>query len=90
LNEFLELAPGAEPLCSQVAKMVSVDDVSARPAVALSDGEKLSLGDHVVLWIDSPHFPHAWECGHLFEQTTQTLFCDDIFTQGGKRDGTVA
>jgi flavorubredoxin len=83
LNEFLELAPGAEPLCSQVAKMVSVDDVSARPAVALSDGETLSLGDHIVEWIDTPHFPHAWECGHLFEQTTQTLFCGDLFTQGG-------
>jgi hypothetical protein len=65
LNEFLELAPRAEPLCSQVAKMVSVDDVSARPAVALSDGETLSLGDHVVEWIDTPYFPHAWECGHI-------------------------
>jgi len=83
LNEFLELAPRAEPLCSQVAKMVSMDDVSARPAVALSDGETLRLGEHIVQWIDTPHFPHAWECGHLFEQTTQTLFCGDLFTQGG-------
>ena len=68
LNEFLELAPGAEPLCSQVAKMVSVDDVSARPAVALSDGETLSLGDHIVEWIDTPHFPHAWECGQVIHR----------------------
>jgi flavorubredoxin len=83
LNEFLELAPKAEPLCSRIAKMVSVDDVALRPAHALGDGEELSLGSHVVRWIDTPHLPHAWECGHLFETTTQTLFCGDLFTQGG-------
>jgi hypothetical protein len=66
-----------------VAKMVSIDDVAIRPACALADGEELSLGRHVVRWIDTPHFPHAWECGHLFAITTGTLFCGDLFTQGG-------
>jgi flavorubredoxin len=83
LNDFLEAAPGAEPLCSSIAKMVSVDDIASRPARALADGEELSLGNHVVRWIDTPHLPHAWECGHLFETTTQTLFCGDLFTQSG-------
>ena len=83
LNSFLEVAPSAEPLCSQIAKMVSIDDIAIRPARALADGEELSLGTHVVRWIDTPHFPHAWECGHLFERTTKTLFCGDLFTQGG-------
>ena len=83
LNDFLELAPNAEPLCSRIAKMVSVDDIAIRPAHALADGEELSLGSHVVRWIDTPHLPHAWECGHLFETTTNTLFCGDLFTQGG-------
>jgi len=83
LNEFLGLAPQAEPLCSRIAKMVSVDDISLRPAHALGDGEELSLGSHMVRWIDTPHLPHAWECGHLFETTTRTLFCGDLFTQGG-------
>ena len=83
LNEFLAAAPGAEPLCSRVAKMVSVDDIALRPARALADGEELSLGSHVVRWIDTPHLPHGWECGHLFEKTTKTLFCGDLFTQGG-------
>ena len=63
--------------------MVSIDDIAIRPARALADGEELSLGTHVVRWIDTPHFPHAWECGHLFERTTKTLFCGDLFTQGG-------
>ena len=83
LNDFLELAPEAEPLCSNIAKMVSIDDIALRPARALADGEELSLGSHVVRWIDTPHLPHAWECGHLFETTTKTLFCGDLFTQGG-------
>ena len=63
--------------------MVSVDDTALRPAHALGDGEELSLGKHTVYWTDTPHFPHAWECGHLSEKTTQTLFCGDLFTQGG-------
>jgi flavorubredoxin len=85
LNEFLQMAPQAEPLCSRIAKMVSVDDIALRPARALGDGEELSLGAHTVRWIDTPHLPHAWECGHLFETTTKTLFCGDLFTQGGHR-----
>jgi len=83
LNDFLEASPVAEPLCSKIAKMVSIDDIAIRPARALSDGEELSLGSHNVRWIDTPHFPHGWECGHLFETTTKTLFCGDLFTQGG-------
>jgi len=83
LNDFLEAAPMAEPLCGAIAKMVTVDDIALRPAHALNDGEELSLGVHVVRWIDTPHLPHAWECGHLFETTTKTLFCGDLFTQGG-------
>ncbi len=31
LNNFLEAAPQAEPLCSKIAKMVSVDDIALRP-----------------------------------------------------------
>lgn len=83
LNEFLALAPQAMPVCSEVAKMVSVDDTSDRPARALGDGEELALGRHRVRWISTPHLPHAWECGHLFETTTRTLFCGDLFTQLG-------
>ena len=83
LNEFLEIATDAAPLCSKIAKMVSVDDFALRPAQALADGEQLNLGTHQVRWIDTPHFPHAWECGHLFEETSRTLFCGDLFTQGG-------
>jgi flavorubredoxin len=83
LNEFLEVAPHAVPLCGAVAKMVSVDDVANREAVGLSDGEQLSLGQHTLTWIATPHLPHGWDCGYLFEHTTSTLFCGDLFTQPG-------
>jgi hypothetical protein len=36
-----------------------------------------------VRWFDAPHLPHAWECGFLSEDTTRTLLCGDLFTQGG-------
>src|SRR5438067_12763776 len=83
LNEFLAAAPLAAPLCGRIAAMVSVDDVADRPARALADGERMVLGRHTVRWLDAPHVPHAWECGFLFEETTRTLLCGDLFTQPG-------
>ena len=83
LNEWLAMAPHASPLCGSVAALVSIDDLADRPARALKDGELLSLGKHSVRWFDTPHLPHAWECGFLNEELTSTLFCGDLFTQGG-------
>lgn len=83
LNEFLDAAPLAEPLCSRIAAMTSIGDLAARPPRVLGEGESLSLGKHRVAWIDAPHVPHGWDNGFLFETTTRTLFCGDLFTQGG-------
>jgi flavorubredoxin len=83
LNEFLAVAPRAVPVCSRVAAMVSVDDVGGRPSRALADGEVLKLGRHEVRGFDTPHLPHAWECGLMMELQTRTLLCGDLFTQGG-------
>ncbi|HUQ02208.1 MAG TPA: hypothetical protein VM261_06900 [Kofleriaceae bacterium] len=83
LNDLLAAAPEAQPLCGQVAAMVSIADLADRPPRALADGEALSLGTKSVTWIDAPHVPHGWENGFLFETSTQTLFSGDLFTQGG-------
>jgi flavorubredoxin len=83
LNEFLAVAPNAVPVCSRIAAMVSVDDVADRPSRPLADGEVLRLGRHEVRWFDTPHLPHAWECGLMMELQTRTLLCGDLFTQGG-------
>jgi flavorubredoxin len=83
LNEWLAAAPRAEPVCSTIAAMVSVTDLADRPPRALADGEELSLGQKRVRWLDAPHLPHNWECGYVFEATTKTLLCGDLFTHGG-------
>jgi flavorubredoxin len=83
LNEFLAVAPRAEPLCGEIAAMVSVNDVADRRPRSLADGELVSLGRHTVRWLATPHLPHAWECGFLMERTTRTLLCGDLFTEGG-------
>ena len=36
-----------------------------------------------VRYIDTPHVPHSWESGLIFEEVTGTLFCGDLFTQFG-------
>ena len=70
--------------CGKIAALVSIGDLADRPPKGLADGESLSIGTRSVRWIDAPHVPHGWECGFLFEETAKTLFCGDLFTQGGK------
>ena len=84
LNEWLAVSPQAQPVCGKIAALVSVDDVADRPAHALADHEILELGDHRVKWLDAAHMPHGWETGYLFEETTRTLLCGDLFTQPGR------
>ena len=84
LNEWLAVAPNASPLCSNVAALVSIADLADKPPRAISDSETLGLGKHSVTWYDTPHLPHAWECGFLMEESTRTLMCGDLFTQPGK------
>ena len=63
--------------------MTSVTDFASRPPRVLSDAEELSLGARRVRWFDTPHLPHSWESGLMMDLQTRTLFCGDVFTQGG-------
>ncbi len=83
LNNFLAVAPSAVAVCSQVAAMVSVEDFADRAPRPMADGEVLTTGRRRLRWFDAPHVPHGWETGLLFEETTKTLLCGDLFTQGG-------
>ena len=83
LNEWLAIAPKAQPVCGRIAALVSIDDVADRPARTLGDGELLVLGRHRLKWLDAAHLPHGWETGYLFEENTRTLLCGDLFTQPG-------
>lgn len=83
LNAFLTISPRSVALCGRIAAMTSVSDFADRPPRALADSEELSLGRRTVRWFDTPHVPHAWECGLMMESSTRTFFCGDLFTQGG-------
>ena len=83
LNDLLAAAPDAVAVCSQVAAMVSVNDIASRPPRALADGEVLRTGRRAFKWFDTPHVPHGWECGFMMDLTSRTLLCGDLFTQGG-------
>ena len=83
LPEFLARAPQAQPVCSHVAALVSISDLVDVEPIGMQDGEVLDLGRHKLAWQSTPHLPHGWECGYLFDQTHQTLFCGDLFTQPG-------
>ena len=85
LNEWLSIAPRAEPACSFVGAIVSVNDFAIRPARALADGETFTTGKRRFRFLHTPHVPHCWEAGMLFEETDRTLFCTDLLQQNGQR-----
>lgn len=83
LPALLAAAPRAVPVCGAVNAMINADGMD-RPARVLADGEALVTGRRSLEWIDAPHFPHAWENGLLFDRSSATLFCGDLFTQPGE------
>ncbi len=83
LNDWLGVAPRAEPVCSVVGALVSVNDFSLRPARAMADGETLATGRRRFRFLQTPHVPHCWEAGLMFEETERTLLCSDLFTHVG-------
>ena len=83
MNQWLAAAPQAQVVHGAIACMVSLNDLADRPPRALTNGEVLDLGGKRVRYIDTPHVPHAWESGLVFEQSTGTLFTGDLFTQVG-------
>ena len=83
LADFLAAAPQSRPVCSRVAADVSVSDTVEVEPLGMEDGDTLDLGRHQLVWQSTPHLPHGWECGYLFDRTAGTLFCGDLFTQPG-------
>jgi flavorubredoxin len=82
LEEWLAAAPNATPLVGFVGGMITASDASRAPRV-LGDGETMEIGKKRIRWTDTPHLPHGWDAGYLFETTSRTLFCGDLLTQPG-------
>ena len=83
LNELLAVAPQATPFGTEVGVMTSLNDYGIRPARGLGDGEEFLIGSRRMKWMYTPHVPHGWDCGVLFDISTRTLLCGDLFTQAG-------
>src|SRR6185436_2941305 len=86
LNEWFEVAPNAQAACSMVGALVSVNDFTQRPARGMADGETFSTGRYRFRFIQTPHVPHCWEAGLMFEETNGTLLCSDLFHQNGDHE----
>lgn len=83
LNEWLQVAPRAQAVCTNLAKLVSVDDFALRPALGMTSRDVLDTGGHRFRFVNSPHIPHGWDAGVLFEEKRKTLFCSDLFHHFG-------
>jgi len=83
MNMWLAAAPNAQIVHGRIACEISLNDLADRMPRAVADGELITSGKRRVRYIDTPHVPHAWESGLIFEETSGILFCGDLFTQFG-------
>jgi flavorubredoxin len=84
MNLWLAAGPNAEVAHGETGVDVSLNDLADRPPRKLADGEVIDLGGKRVRYVDTPHTPHGWDAGVMYEETTGTLLCGDLFTQTGR------
>jgi flavorubredoxin len=83
MNIWLAAAPDSQITYGGLGCMVSLNDLCDRAPRPLADGEVLDIGGKRLRQIPTPHVPHGWEAQVLFEETTGTMLCGDLFTQVG-------
>jgi flavorubredoxin len=83
LNEWLQVAPSAQAICGVVGALVNLNDFASRPPRGLEKDEVFSTGRYRFRFCPTPHLPHGWDAGVLFEETQSILLCSDLFHQNG-------
>src|SRR5262245_39504222 len=83
LDDWLAAAPEAVVTHGAIGCSIWLNDQAPRPPRALADGEVLDLGGRRVQRLDTPHVPHCWDAGLLYEETTRTVFTSDLLTHVG-------
>ena len=83
LNEWLQVAPNAQAVCSTVGTIINMSDFAIRPSKPLQHNEVLTTGKYSYRFMRTPHLPHGWDAGVMFEETNKTLLCSDLFHQNG-------
>ncbi|REJ75313.1 MAG: MBL fold metallo-hydrolase [Acidobacteria bacterium] len=86
LPQWQKVAPDVTAVCSLVGKMVSVDDFTGSEANGMNDGDVIETGKYRFRFVRTPHVPHCWEAGMLFEENNRTLFSSDVLHQNGDSD----
>lgn len=83
MNEWLAAAPHAQLAHGMTGCRLSVSDMADREPRVFSNGEVIDIGGKTLRYIDTPHVPHGWDAGVLFEEKAGTLFCGDLFAHLG-------
>jgi flavorubredoxin len=83
LNEWLRVAPNATPVCGELGALLNVGDFSDRPPRTLGKDDILETGRHRFRFVPTPHLPHGWDAGVMFEETDRVLLCSDLLHQVG-------
>jgi flavorubredoxin len=83
LNQWLQIAPRAQAVSGVVGSLVNLNDFADRPPRPLNADETFSTGRFRFRYRPTPHLPHGWDAGVLFEETQRVLFCSDLFHHDG-------
>lgn len=83
LNDWLKVAPQAQAVSGIVGSLVNLGDFADRPPRSLNAEETFSTGQYRFRYRPTPHLPHGWDAGVLFEETERVLFCSDLFHHDG-------
>jgi flavorubredoxin len=83
LNDWLLAAPNAKGVCSEAGAILNMSDFALRPVLAMKDNANLMTGQYLYRFIRTPHLPHGWDAGVMFEEKNKTLLCSDLFHQNG-------
>jgi flavorubredoxin len=83
LNDWLQAAPNAKGVCSEAGALLNMTDFAIRPVFAMKDNAILKTGQYTYRFIRTPHLPHGWDAGVMFEEKNKTLLCSDLFHQNG-------
>lgn len=85
LNQWLALAPQAQPVCNRVSAFVNVNDLTGRENPVFEHDQVFTTGQRRFRFMSTPHVPHGWDASLLFEETQGVLFCSDLFSHSGER-----
>ena len=83
LNDWLQVAPNAKGVCSEAGAILNMGDYAIKPVHAMQNNSILKTGQYTYRFIRTPHLPHGWDAGIMYEETNRTLLCSDLFHQNG-------